>query len=61
MSNTLKGNCPICDSEIILPEGTEESEIVSCSECNNRIVVLKIEKERAILGEAPRVEEDWGE
>ena len=28
----LKNNCPICDSEVTLPEGTETSEIVSCGD-----------------------------
>jgi lysine biosynthesis protein LysW len=59
--NNLRGNCPICDSQINLPEGTEESELINCSECRNRILVSKIEGEKVILEEAPKVEEDWGE
>jgi len=59
--NNLKGNCPICDCEINLPEGTEASEIVTCPECHNRILVAKIDEGGAILKEAPKVEEDWGE
>jgi lysine biosynthesis protein LysW len=61
MSTILKGNCPICDCEINLPEETEETEIITCSECRNRLVVEKIEEGRVILKEAPKVEEDWGE
>jgi alpha-aminoadipate carrier protein LysW len=61
MATELKGKCPICDAEINLPEDTEESEIFTCPECNNRILVAKIENGKAILKEAPKVEEDWGE
>jgi len=57
----LKGNCPICDCEINLSEGIEESEIFTCPECHNRILVSKIENENVILEEAPKIEEDWGE
>jgi len=57
----FQGHCPICDCTINLPEGTEESEIITCPECHNRLVVSKIEKENVILEEAPKIEEDWGE
>jgi len=57
----LKANCPICSAEITLPANTEESEIISCLECNNRIVVTKIDNNGVVLDKAPEVEEDWGE
>jgi len=57
----MQNNCPICDSRISLPSGTEESEIVSCPDCHTRLVVSSLQNGVATLGEAPRVEEDWGE
>ena len=57
----LKNNCPVCDSEVTLPAGTEESEIVSCPECHARLVVASIIDNIPTLTEAPKVEEDWGE
>jgi lysine biosynthesis protein LysW len=56
-----KANCPICDSEIEIPAGTEESEIINCPHCNNRVLVAKITENEVFLQEAPEIEEDWGE
>jgi hypothetical protein len=57
----LQSPCPICDTTILLPENTVESERLSCSDCNNFVVVGKIENNQATLIEAPAVEEDWGQ
>lgn len=57
----IKTNCPICDAQVTLPKNTEESEIISCSDCHTKLVVAKIENKVATLQEAPKVEEDWGE
>jgi alpha-aminoadipate carrier protein LysW len=57
----LKNNCPVCDSEVTLPEGTEVSEIVSCADCHTRLVVSALVNGAPTLVEAPKVEEDWGE
>ena len=57
----LSGQCPICDAQVTLPMSTEVSEIVTCSDCNNSLVVSKIENVSASLEKAPEVEEDWGE
>lgn len=59
--DTLLGHCPICGEQVALPANTEVSEIASCSSCNNRVVVEKITKDKAVLNEAPKIEEDWGE
>lgn len=56
-----KSSCPVCDAVIELPADTEETEIITCPECENRLVVELIKDERLILGEAPEIEEDWGE
>lgn len=57
----IKTNCPICDAQISVPEGTVESEILTCEECENRIVVASLDEKGASLEEAPEIEEDWGE
>lgn len=57
----LTGVCPICDAQISLSGGLEESEIINCSDCRSRLVVEKIEKNTVTLAKAPEVEEDWGE
>lgn len=57
----LQANCPICDGAINLPEDTEESEIINCPECENRVVVENINHDNVALEEAPEIEEDWGE
>ena len=54
------GRCPICDAQLQLTQ-VEESEVVVCSDCGSRLVVEEIRGERAVLVEAPEVEEDWGE
>ncbi|RJR28406.1 lysine biosynthesis protein LysW [Candidatus Microgenomates bacterium] len=53
--------CPICDGQVTIPENTEVSEILTCSECNNRVVVAAIDGDQVTLEKAPEVEEDWGE
>ena len=57
----LKANCPICDAQITLPRNTEESEIISCSDCHTSLVVATIKNGNVTLQEAPKVEEDWGQ
>lgn len=53
--------CPICDVGITLNQDVEESEIIACSDCQSRLVVASVKKERVVLDKAPEVEEDWGE
>lgn len=57
----MLGTCPICDARVVLPENTEKSEIVSCSECKGRLHVVSISGQSAMFEEAPKIEEDWGE
>lgn len=57
----IKSICPVCDAEVTLPEKTEESEIISCSDCHTRLVVATMNSGKVTLTEAPKVEEDWGE
>ncbi len=57
----IKGVCPICDAQIPLQTGTEESEILVCKECQSRLVVAKLRPNFATLEQAPAVEEDWGQ
>ncbi|MBI3366098.1 lysine biosynthesis protein LysW [Candidatus Roizmanbacteria bacterium] len=57
----MKSTCPVCDAQVTLQKNTEESEIISCSECHTRLVVASMKGAFATLEEAPKVEEDWGE
>lgn len=53
--------CPICDGQVEIPEDTQETEILTCDECGNRVVVASINGDEVELEEAPEIEEDWGE
>ena len=57
----MQGTCPVCDAPITIPANTEVSEILTCGECQTRVVVQEITKTTVTLGQAPAVEEDWGE
>jgi len=58
---SLTANCPICDEEISLASDVEETEVIVCSGCSNRVVVASVSETGAVLEEAPAIEEDWGE
>lgn len=58
---SVKGKCPICDTDISLAAQVEESEIINCPDCQSRVVVEKVDKTEMTLAQAPEVEEDWGE
>ena len=57
----LKTKCPVCDGQINLESDVEESEILACPECENRVVVTSLKNNKVVLEEAPEIEEDWGE
>jgi alpha-aminoadipate/glutamate carrier protein LysW len=57
----LQSTCPICDAQITIEEGAQESEIINCPDCSNRIVITAISDSAVTLEEAPEIEEDWGE
>ena len=59
--STINSSCPICDATVTLADGTEETEIITCSDCQNRLVVDSITNDKTVLEEAPVIEEDWGE
>jgi alpha-aminoadipate carrier protein LysW len=52
-------NCPECDAEITLPEGTVVGEIIVCPECGAELEVVSLDPPELAL--APEVGEDWGE
>ncbi|MGQ9619070.1 MAG: lysine biosynthesis protein LysW [Candidatus Aminicenantia bacterium] len=58
---SYNGVCPICDASLSIKEGVLISEILSCPDCNSLLVVENIENHTLKLGEAPKIEEDWGE
>ena len=51
--------CPVCAGEVELAGDTVEGELIECPECGSELEVLEVDPPR--LGEAPEVEEDWGE
>jgi len=57
----ITANCLVCDAQIDLPETTEESEVLTCSECDTRLLVSSLQGKKATLEKAPEVEEDWGQ
>lgn len=59
--NQLQSTCPVCEGSVSIPSDTEESEIISCSECDTRLVVASKTGHSLILNEAPAIEEDWGQ
>lgn len=53
--------CPICGSNITFNSLPEENELLTCNECNNRLITKSVVGEEIVLEEAPTIEEDWGE
>lgn len=53
--------CPICEATIEVTDSIEMSEIITCSDCQNKLEVKNIQEKNITLVEAPKVEEDWGE
>ncbi len=51
--------CPECGTQVSLPSGTVEGEILPCGDCLVELEVLKLDPPQ--LAVAPEVEEDWGE
>ncbi|HPB56138.1 MAG: Alpha-aminoadipate carrier protein LysW [Candidatus Aminicenantes bacterium ADurb.Bin508] len=51
--------CPVCESEISLPEDSRVHEVYPCPECRCEMEILSLEP--LIVEEAPQVEEDWGQ
>ncbi len=56
-----QATCPVCEASVEIPEGTVESEVITCADCSTQLVVEKISAEGAQVSEAPEIEEDWGE
>lgn len=57
----VRGECPVCAARLSRPSSIEETEILTCDECRSVLVVDRRVDGRLILGEAPRIEEDWGQ
>ena len=51
--------CPVCAGEVELAGDTVVGELIECPDCGSELEVLEVDPPR--LGEAPEVEEDWGE
>ena len=55
------GECPVCAALLSRPSSIEETEILTCDECRSALVVDRRVGARLFFGEAPRIEEDWGQ
>lgn len=51
--------CPVCDAAVALPADPLEGEILACDDCGAELEVTSLDP--PTLGEAPEVQEDWGE
>ena len=51
--------CPVCDAEVELAEGTVQGELIECSDCGTELEVVSVDPFK--VEEAPQEEEDWGE
>jgi alpha-aminoadipate carrier protein LysW len=58
-SDTKTSNCPVCDTEVSIDDGTLVNEILPCPDCGAELEVTSLDPVK--LSEAPEVEEDWGE
>ncbi len=56
---TNTANCPVCDAPASLPSDLLLGEIVPCDDCGAELEVTSLDP--LTLGEAPEVQEDWGE
>lgn len=55
----MMGSCVVCDGAIRLSEGTVPGELIPCPDCGTELEVLSLDP--VVFGEAPVVQEDWGE
>jgi C4-type Zn-finger protein len=55
------GTCPVCTGNVPSSGSFVVTEIVGCPECQSMLVVEGFANGVPVFGEAPRVEEDWGE
>ncbi len=51
--------CPECDAQIVVDDGVERGEVVTCPECNAELEVVGLAPPRFVF--APPEEVDWGE
>ncbi len=51
--------CPVCDAQVTIPDDPVEGELFECEECGAELEILALGP--IAIGEAPEMEEDWGE
>ena len=51
--------CPECNAAVVLNDGVERGEVITCVECNAELEVIGLDPARFVL--APPEEVDWGE
>ena len=55
----LTAECPVCGTDVELPEGTVQGELITCPDCGVELEVISLDPPQ--IEEAPQEEEDWGE
>ncbi len=55
----MNPTCVLCDAAVTLPENPISGEIIPCADCGGELEILSLTPLK--LGEAPAIEEDWGE
>ncbi|MEU4896757.1 lysine biosynthesis protein LysW [Streptomyces sp. NPDC044780] len=58
-SDSVKLDCPMCESPIRYQDTVVLNEIIECGECRSELEVVSVDP--LLLALAPDVEEDWGE
>lgn len=58
---TVPGTCPVCTGSVPSSGSLVVTEIVGCPDCLSMLVVEGFVAGVPVFGEAPRVEEDWGQ
>jgi len=51
--------CPVCEADVVISDDPIEGELLECEECGTELEILALDP--VMLGEAPEMEEDWGE
>jgi lysine biosynthesis protein LysW len=58
---SIPGACPVCAGVVTFQGTLVATEIVVCPDCQSMLVVESLRGGVPVFGEAPKVEEDWGE
>jgi alpha-aminoadipate carrier protein LysW len=55
----MKGQCPECEGEVVIPADAQVGEILICPDCGVELELTGLDPVQLTL--APKEAEDWGE